>query len=166
MKYLHIPGPTAVCVTILVDFCKTTCIYCAGFCAGFCAGLCAVAMLHRRRIAVASPSHRRIASLHEMLIYGLRVHQRCPPPTFLCCDTSCHGSRISQESQDRPGRLKLGPIALPRALYRVHWSVLKLKGYFHCSGASKMALLLNFQYAVIWWRMDKNCNTSAKFVCH
>ncbi len=84
-------------------------------------------------------------------------------PTFLCCGASCHGSRISQ---DRPGTLKLGPIALPRALYRVHSSVLKLKGYFHCSGAPKMALLLNFQYIVIWWRMDKNCNKPAKFVCH
>ena len=67
MKYLHIPGPTAVCVTILLEFCKTTCIYCAGFCAGFCAGLCAVAMLHRRRIAVASP-HRIGAASHRRRI--------------------------------------------------------------------------------------------------
>ena len=65
--------------------------------------------------------HNRVCC-NQMFIYGLRVHQRCPPPTFLCCGASCHGSRISQ---DRPGRLKLGPIALPRALYRVHWSVLK-----------------------------------------
>jgi hypothetical protein len=55
-------------------FSRITCIYCAGFCAGFCAsfcagfcaGFCAVespsAQTHRRRMAVASPSHRRIAS--------------------------------------------------------------------------------------------------------
>jgi hypothetical protein len=50
MKYLHIP--TAVCVIILLYFCKNTCIYCAGFCAGFRAGFCAVASpSHRRRIA-------------------------------------------------------------------------------------------------------------------
>ena len=29
-----------------------------------------------------------------------------------------------------------------------------------------MALLLNFQYVIIWWHMDKNCNKPAKFVCH
>ena len=50
---------------ILLYFCKNTCIYCAGFCAGFRAGFCAVALpsarSHRRCIAVASPSHRRIA---------------------------------------------------------------------------------------------------------
>ena len=63
MKYLQIP--TCCIVTILLYFCKNTCIYCASFCAGFRAGFCAVASpsarSHRRRIAVASPSHRRIA---------------------------------------------------------------------------------------------------------
>ncbi len=79
-----------------------------------------------------------------MFVYDLRVHQRCTPPQhFLCFGASCHGRRIGQ---DRPGRLKLGPSALPRALYRRHRCMLKLDGYFHCSGAPKMALLLNFQY--------------------
>jgi hypothetical protein len=59
-KYLHIP--TALCVTILLYFARNTCIYCAGFCAGFCAVASPSARTHRRRIAVASPSHRHIAS--------------------------------------------------------------------------------------------------------
>ena len=67
MKYLHIP--TAVCVTILLYFCKNTCIYCAGFRAGFRAGFCAVASpsarSHRRRIVAAlhrSAKRRRLAN--------------------------------------------------------------------------------------------------------
>ena len=75
----------------------------------------------------------------QIFIYGLRVHWRWPPPTILCIGPCCHESR---NVQDHQGRLKLGLLALPCALNRVHQCVLKLESIFHCSGAPKMALLL------------------------
>jgi hypothetical protein len=63
------------------------------------------------------------------------------PPTILCFGPSCHGSRIGQ---DRPGRLNLGPIALPRALCKTHPRVLKSEAYFRCYGAPKDDLLDQF----------------------
>jgi hypothetical protein len=68
------------------------------------------------------------------------------PLERLCLGLSCHGSRIVQ---DHSGRLKLGPIALPRALYKTHPLVLKLEAYFQCVGAPKMTPLINFRYAAI-----------------
>jgi hypothetical protein len=60
--------------------------------------------------------HNRVYS-NPTFIYGLRMHQRCPTQEVLCLGPSCHSRRIVQ---NRPGRLKLGLTALPRALYRVH----------------------------------------------
>ena len=54
---------------------------------------------------------------NQTFIYGWRMHQRCPTQEVLCLGPSCHSCRIVQ---NRPGRLKLGLTALPRALYRVH----------------------------------------------
>ena len=63
--YLQIPT---------VGMCRYLTVFFSGFCAGFCAVSSPPARLHRRRIAVAFPSHRhriatshwrRIASLHE-----------------------------------------------------------------------------------------------------
>ena len=96
-----------------------------------------------------------------MFIYGLRVHQRCPPPTILCFGASCHGSRIGQ---DRPGRLKLGPIALPRALCKTHPRVLKSDAYFRCSGAPKMTPLTNFRHASLSSQTRSTCHKPAQFV--
>jgi hypothetical protein len=87
-----------------------------------------------------SPSHahctrRTRACWKRIIFFGSLVHERWPAWAILCLGLSCHGSRIGQ---NHPGRLKLCPIALPRALYKTRPRVLKLDAYFQCAGAPKM----------------------------
>ena len=84
-----------------------------------------------------------------------------PPPTILCLGASCHGSRIGQ---DRPGKLKLGQIALPRALCKNHPRVLKSDAYFRCSGAPKMTPLTNFRHAPLSSQTRFTCHKPAQFL--
>jgi hypothetical protein len=66
-------------------FAKKTCAYCAGFCTGFCTGFCAVesrsVRSHHSFIAIALPSHRRIASApqpsHRHRIGAIGASRRC-----------------------------------------------------------------------------------------
>ena len=60
-----------------------------------------------------------------------------------CLDVYCHGCRIGHEHPDGP---KLCPLALPRALYRLHSRVLKSDIYLWLEGASKMPPYNNFVF--------------------
>ena len=108
-------------------FVRNTCTYCAGyggFCAGFlrrflrgfCAGFCAVASqsarLHCSRIAVASPSHRRIASApHRVaarnagdLQTSLESHLPVVQPT-LCGRSGAYGRSDDEDTCRSHGRM-------------------------------------------------------------
>ena len=83
--------------------------------------------------------HHVFTSPLEVLGPAWQVQTSCFSGTWFCknrrWDMSCHGRRIGQ---DHPGRLKLGPMALPRALYRTHPRVLKSEAHCQFSGVPKM----------------------------
>ncbi len=92
------------------------------------------------RDVAQSPSHARCTRRtrvcwYRIFFFGLIWHPSWPPWTKSCKVLSCNGRRIGQ---DHPDRLKLGPMALPRALYRTYSRVLKSDAHFQFSGAPKM----------------------------
>ena len=80
-----------------------------------------------------------------------------------CRASTCNGRRIGQ---DHPGKLKLGPMALPRAVYRTYSRVLKSDAHFQFAGAPKMTPWMNFRYATMLWPTSQMLHTPAQFVGH
>ena len=98
-----------------------------------------------------SPSHERCTRRtrgrwNRVTKFGLTVPPSWPPWTISCCGLSCHGRRIGQ---DHRGRLKPGPMALPRALCKTHPRVPKSEAQFEFSGAPKVTPSMKFRYAAM-----------------
>ena len=70
------------------------------------------------------------------------------------------------DGQEHPGRFKLGPLVILRALHKVHLRLLISDICFWFSGGPKMILRSVFQSLVVWCPMGHMHHKLAHFVGH